>query len=353
MPLRPGLGGAYISRIAVACKASTQSLTEPEREVDQKEAAYVANPHPIAYGAWQFALQQLSMLRIDAIHKSHLHLAQRIFEFRNQNGKMLAWLAKGQFAVTTISGVRDQMGTILRMPSEINDRFLLYYKQLYSTKVSYTTSDLHSYLDRIHLPRLDDLTCADLDQEINLEEVQKAMTQLKPGKTPRVDRLPVEFYIQYLDLLAPRLTSLFKQFLLLGELPDSISEAVVVVVLVPMLGRNPEDCSSYRPISLLKVDAKILAKVLANRLSAVLEDIIHGDQTGFIPSKGTDINLQHLFLNLSVTHTNSGSRVVASLDAEKAFDSVEWEFLWEVMDRFEFGPHFIHRLKMLYSSPRA
>lgn len=124
-------------------------------------------------------------------------------------------------------------------------------------------------------------------------------------------------------------------------------------VLVPKPGRDPEDCSSYRPISLLNVNAKILAKILANRLSVALEDIIHVDQTGFIQAKGTDINHRRLFLNLSVTHTNSGSRVIASLDAKKAFDLVEREFLWEVMDGFGFGPHFIHWLKILYSSPRA
>lgn len=59
------------------------------------------------------------------------------------------------------------------------------------------------------------------------------------------------------------------------------------------------------------------------------------------------------FLNLSDPHVNSGSGVIASLDAEKAFDSVEWEFLWEVMDKFGFGHHFLQWLKMLYGSPRA
>lgn len=66
--------GAYVSRIAAARKAWAQSLIELEREVAQKEAAYVANPNPSAYGAWQFALQQLSLLRIDETQKSRLHL---------------------------------------------------------------------------------------------------------------------------------------------------------------------------------------------------------------------------------------------------------------------------------------
>lgn len=101
--------------------------------------------------------------------------------------------------------------------------------------------------------------------------------------------------------------------------------------------QEPEECSSYRPISLINVDAQILAKILANRLSKVLEEIIHVDQTGFMPRKGTDINLCCLFLNLSIPHTNnSGQRVIAS-----AFDSVEGVFLWEVLGRFGFGPKFL------------
>lgn len=86
---------------------------------------------------------------------------------------------------------------------------------------------------------------------------------------------------------------------------------------------------------MLNVDAKILAKVLATRFSTVLGDLIQVDQIGFIPMKGTNINIRHLFLNLSVPHDNMGTRVIALLDAEKAFDSVECTYL-----RFGLGLSF-------------
>lgn len=72
-----------------------------------------------------------------------------------------------------------------------------------------------------------------------------------------------------------------------------------------------------------------------------------------MPGKGTDINIRRLYLNLSIPHDNQGSRVIASLDAEKAFDSVEWSYLWEVLSRFGFGPKFLHGIRLLYNSPRA
>lgn len=87
-----------------------------------------------------------------------------------------------------------------------------------------------------------------------------------------------------------------------------MSEAVVVLVLKPC--KNPEECSSYRPISLINVDAKILAKILANRLSKVLEEIVHVNQTGFMPRKGTDIYLRCLsfiIYQYSIRIAGSGS----------------------------------------------
>lgn len=52
----------------------------------------------------------------------------------------------------------------------------------------------------------------------------------------------------------------------------------------------------------------------------LLESVIQVNQTGFMPEKGSYINLRQLFLNLLTVHVNNGQRVIASLDSEKAFD---------------------------------
>lgn len=262
-------------------------------------------------------------------HRSHSSpQPKKIFEYGSKSGRLMVWLAKGQFAVTHIGGVKDSEGMLLKSHSNINNRFAQFYQNLYFSGMDYSHQELSKYLVGVPLLTLGNGVCKDLETDITLEEVQIALSQLQAGKIPRADGLPTEFYSHHQDILAPRLVSVYAQFFKLEELPESMSEAVVV--LIPKPGKDPEDCSSYRPISLLKVDAKILVKILANRLSAVLEEVVHPDQTGFMPVKGTDINLHRLFLNMSVTHKNSGKQVIASLDAEKAFDSVKWVFLWEV-----------------------
>lgn len=106
---------------------------------------------------------------------------------------------------------------------------------------------------------------------------------LRCGKTPGANDLPMEFYSQFSDPLAPKLTAFFADPSSLDLLLMSMEEAVIVLIPKPL------DCASYQSTSLLSIDAKIFSKILASRLSTVIEKLIHVDQKGFTPGKGTDI----------------------------------------------------------------
>lgn len=73
-----------------------------------------------------------------------------------------------------------------------------------------------------------------------------------------------------------------------GDLPKSMYLAHIIVI--PKKGKDPELCASYRPISLLGVDVKILSKIVANRLERVVTDIVNADQTGFIKGRTSSNN---------------------------------------------------------------
>lgn len=61
----------------------------------------------------------------------------------------------------------------------------------------------------------------------------------------------------------------------------------IVAVITPILkkSKDPEEVGGYRPISLLNVDQKILAKILSNRLNRYMSMLGHMDETGFIPGR--------------------------------------------------------------------
>lgn len=211
--------------------------------------------------------------------------------------------------------------------------------------------ELDGYLDGIDFLGLTEEAKECLDSPITLKEVQQALGSLQVGKTPGAERLPTEFYKQYSEQILSRLHKVMAKALDGGVLLASVAEAIIVVI--PKPGKNPELCTSYRPISLLNVDFKILTKVLASRVNDVILTLIHEDQTGFMPGKGTDINLRRLYTVLAASDHLTPSDLVASIDAEKAFDSVEWVYLWEVLCRFGFGFNFISWVRALYSFPRA
>lgn len=127
----------------------------------------------------------------------------------------------------------------------------------------------------------------------------------------------------------------------------------VIIVVLPKLGKDPILGNSYRPISLLTMDRKLLSKVLANRLSPLMPALIHKNQSGFIPTGATTINIRRLFINLQILMANEGDRAVLSLDAAKALDSVEGEYLWEVLRKIGVGSRFLNWIRILYRFPQA
>lgn len=171
------------------------------------------------------------------------------------------------------------------------------------------------------------------------------------GKSPGPDGYPVEFYKQFSDQLAPFLLEMFNYSYSHGSLPASLMQASIP--LIHKKGKDPLNCASYRPILLLFVDVRILAKILARRLGPIMPSIISEDQTGFMGGRNSFSNVRRLLGVILTQSSPTDPEMVLSLDAEKAFDRVEWPYLFPSLQQFGVSTRFISWIKLLYSSPQA
>ena len=111
----------------------------------------------------------------------------------------------------------------------------------------------------------------------------------------------------------------------------SISQRRGVISLIPKDENNLTKSSNWRPITLLNVDYKILAKVTAKRIEPVFPILIHPDQTGFIKGRFIGQNIRLLNDLIEFTDDQRVPGIPLFIDFEKAFDSIEWTFIQNVL----------------------
>ena len=124
-------------------------------------------------------------------------------------------------------------------------------------------------------------------------------------------------------------------------------------MLIPKGNKDKRLLKNWRPISLLNVDYKIMAKALATRLQKVISSVINSDQVGYIKGRYIGDNIRTILDILEITKKELDPGLLVMIDFEKAFDTVSWQFLYKTLDYFNFGPVFKHYINLLYTSPEC
>lgn len=350
--LKVFLRGILLQNITRVKRQSREKGDQIRKEVRDLEKQYVADPSPGKQQLWVEKQQEYKMDMLKNTENKRLFQRQRHFGEGEKVGRMLALLADTNSPSSTIAAIRTSSGTATSDPLMVKKVFFEYYSNLYkSQQQQLEVREIENFLEGVSLPHLSESERASLDSPITFEEVQQAVLDMPNQKAPGPDGLPVEIYKYFGEALIPELLKTLNWAITDSTLPASMTETNIV--LIKKEGKDHLEAASYRPISLLRSDIKILAKIMATRLKKYVLELVHPDQSGFIPNRSTSINIRRAYLNLQSPAGTRSSRAVLTLDIAKAFDSLEWEYLWWVLEKFRFCPKFIKWVKTLYFHPKA
>lgn len=344
--------GRIIALTVSLKKAKLKRLADLQEEMKNLEIKHTEQKDPEILTQLNKVKQDINGIYDEEIEKQIKFTKQRYYETGPKAMKLLSWRIRKQQAKNTISKIRNpKTQNICSELKGIQQSFELYYKDLYTQPARADIPTIERFLDSLDLPSIGEQHNRALVAEITAQELNSAISRLKANKAPGTDGYPSEWYKTFRPQITSMLLNCFNHTLKTGEAPQSWREAVISII--PKEGKDRRECSSYRPISVLNVDYKLYASILSKRLEVIIPELVDLDQTGFIQNRQTQDNLRRALQVMNHIITENMSAVLVSLDAEKAFDSVGWDYLYRVLARFGFKDGFVNCIKTLYASPTA
>ena len=186
------------------------------------------------------------------------------------------------------------------------------------------------------------------ESDLTLPEINNALESFQNNKSPGEDGFSKEFYETFFDLIGLHLLNSYNEAFSKGQL--SISQRRGVICLIPKDDSCLIELSNWRPLTLLNVDYKILAKVIGKRIESILSSLIHSDQTGFIKGRFIGQNVRLLNDIIEYTDVKKLPGILLFIDFRKAFDAIEWNFIHKCIELYNFGPIIRQWVSILYNN---
>ena len=157
-----------------------------------------------------------------------------------------------------------------------------------------------------------------------------------------------QFYNAFWPSIGEMVVASFNEAHEAGEMSNSQRQGAIT--LIEKTGKDRTHLENWRPISLANVDTKIAYKVIATRITKILPEIIHSNQTGYVSGRYIGEAAKSIIDVMEYTKTLFIPGILLFIDFEKAFDSLDWNFMFKCLEIFGFGHNLVRWLETFYSN---
>lgn len=184
---------------------------------------------------------------------------------------------------------------------------------------------------------------------ITEDEIKGALNDIGGDKAPGPDGYSSHFFKSAWAFVGNPVVAAVQEFFQNTSLLKQINHTVIA--LIPK-SSHATSVGDFRPIACCNVIYKIISKILASRLSPLLNDLVDRAQSAFVPGRLMSDNV-HLMQELlrGYNRKRSSPRCIIKIDLRKAFDSISWDFLAAVLKGLSFPQCFIDWVMECVSSP--
>ncbi|GKD77254.1 putative RNA-directed DNA polymerase, eukaryota, reverse transcriptase zinc-binding domain protein [Tanacetum coccineum] len=246
----------------------------------------------------------------------------------DENSKFFHRILKQKRRHQSIHGILIE-GEWITNPLTIKEEFYKFYKSKFKS--------VDSSFDVNSNPGFTTLFSEDvtvLQQQATFDEIRKDVWDCGSSKSSGPDGFSFLFIKTYWDLFEDDIVNFVNHFMKSGTMPKGTNSAFIT--LIPKTS-NPILIKDYRPISLIGMQYKIIAKLLANRLSTVLDKLVSPTQSAFISGRQI-LDGPFMVSEIIEWYKKRNKRLmIFKVDFEKAFDSVSWTYLDFILSQIGFG----------------
>ena len=280
-----------------------------------------------------------------AVEESFLKQKSRVqwLKLGDSNNKYFYNACKSKWNTNKILALADEDGVTQESHTDISLVAIKYFKNLYSSHSASTTIP-----EDLSLPGLSQAQKDYVSKPFSACEVFATLKSMPKHRAPGPDGFTVEFFLKAWQIVGPDVTTAILFFFDSGQMPRIVNS--VAIALVPKC-ENPSNMNDFRPISCCNILYKCIAKMLSQRLKCVLQSIISPFQSAFIPHRSLGDNVMLVQSLCKDYHINRGPpRCAIKVDIHKAFDSLNWDFIFNALCRMNFPEGFVFWIKRCVTS---